>query len=149
MRLNDDQCFEQLLQLPGLPNPMIRQHLRLNEDDFQQGVNGGDFRRRWQQFVKPDSIICAFNQSTLERLQKMTGPIKRSVTLKAVNCGVRFRTLDDLVQRLELTIQKLPIKGRAAERLASAVAYVRYLNCRAKSPSDHRQAQPDLRVPNV
>lgn len=130
-RLKDDQCFEQLLQLPGLPTQMIRQHLQLTEDDFDHGVSEGDFRRRWQQFIRPNDVLCAFNQSTLHRLQQMTGPIERSVTLKAVNCGVRFRTLDDLVKRLELTAPKLPIKGRAAKRLASAAAYVRYLNRRA------------------
>lgn len=131
VRPESGECFEQFLKLPGLPSQTIRQHMGLQADDFRHGMDGCDFAQQWNQFVRADDVICAFNHSTLNRLQQLVGPVRSPITLKSVNCGVSYRTLDDLVESLNLPVQALPVRGRAAKRLASAAAYVRYLHsCR-------------------
>ncbi len=127
-RLGTGESFECPIQSYATEVPGFLQHLELGPDDFADAVTPAEFAMAWNEFLRPADTIAVFNQSTVRLLQCVGATASPSVTLKAVDIARDCRTLDKVVAALELAPPRVPQKGRAALRLANAIAYARYLN---------------------
>ena len=67
------------------------------------------------------------NSSTANVLKSYDADFLPVVSLKAINLHKTCRSLDEVLQKLELQPDPVVMKGRAGQRLANAGAYARYL----------------------
>jgi hypothetical protein len=94
-----------------------------------EGASAEQLAERWRAFSRPTDTVAAWNQSTLDALQH-ADLVAGGLTLKSVYSAVtrvRAGTLDEVIAREGLAPRALPLTGRAAVRLASAVAVARRL----------------------
>jgi DTW domain-containing protein YfiP len=112
----------------GLPSPAHLAHMRLREEDFDGGADVPSFVRRWAEFLArsgPLPIVAAWNQSTLDLLATTTGTVASRVALKSAYRSLRgggSGSLDEVARAERVVEAPLPFRGRAAERVARAVA---------------------------
>ena len=117
-------------------------------------------REALARFLRPGDVLAAWNQRTLDLCAHLglcaggprasrwgqpsgaqgvgsTVPLVETVLLKAVYCNSTRGAcgeLHDVVGRHELSVESLPLLGRAAPRLAQTVAVARLLVQRARCP---------------
>lgn len=116
-----------------LPSARHLEHMGLDASAFHAAGDLAELGRRWRAFLGPDDVVGAWNQSSLDIAERLA-PGRRTVLLKSAYCNERggsSGTLDDVVARECLAPPRLTIRGRAARRLANAVAITRWLSGRA------------------
>jgi DTW domain-containing protein YfiP len=137
-----DGRLEQWHLLPdgGLPNALVLSHMRLSPDDFSAALDTAAFRARWAAFLALQArpIVAAWNQSTLDLLAAAGAALPATLVLKSAyrgRCGARHASLDDVVAAEGLAPAPRALRGRAAQRIAAAVAVARYLHALQAEPS--------------
>lgn len=133
VRPSTGALFERFVR-PGSEwvRPWHLRHMRLDAGDLNNGGSLGELARAWQEFSNPDDIITAWNASSLDLLRTFD-PDPRTVVLKGAYCNQGWGpsgTLDEVVSVRGLHPESLPCRGRAATRLANAVAVARFLHAR-------------------
>jgi DTW domain-containing protein YfiP len=145
------RTFERLLR-PSFGSPTAGHlcHMELSDRDFGSAVEPAIFHRDWQKFLEEEPggpVVSAWNQTTLDVLATVVGGPASRVSLKSAyrnrrggGCG----SLDDVVAEERLFPKPFPFRGRAALRVARAIAVARLLNARAcgktgvRTPEDPR-----------
>lgn len=129
------QTFERLIRPSfGLPSRTHLDHMQLDESDFEAAVSAGAFARDWAEFLRscgPSPLVAAWNQTTLDVLARTTGGFPSRVSLKSAYRSAKgggSGSLDDVVEREKITARPMAVRGRAALRLARAVAIAESLN---------------------
>ena len=137
--LHSEEQFEHVsVPASGLPDPCHLQHMRLSAEDFAAAQGGEDLRSAWRAFLKrsqPAPVLAAWNQRTLELLAEHTGERLPGVVLKGAYrsvFGIDAQHLDAIVAQRGLALSPNRFKGRAAARVAGAVAVVRLLQDRVE-----------------
>lgn len=137
-----DGSLEQWHLLPrtGMPNALVRSHMRLCEGDFANALDEATFRSRWAQYLAScdQPIIAAWNQSTFDLLAAAGAALPATLVLKSAyrgRFGAQHASLDDVVAAEALAPAPRALRGRAAQRLASAVAVARYLHAVQAEPA--------------
>ena len=121
----------------GLPEPEHMQHMGVTQADFAQAVSPDELCRRWQAFSAgcgPAPLFAAWNQRTLDLLAKATGQPLSRIALKGAYRAVHgsdAQSLEEVVASRGLTLQPNALLGRAAQRLAGAVAVAQMMHARA------------------
>ena len=124
LRVASGELFERLGQPSLPPSEKHLAHMQLTTADFTSALAPESLARDWRSFLRPDDLLAAWNQSTLDvmnRVRLTTGGLVLKGTYGSVT-GQRSGTLDELVAREGLAPEPLPLRGRAARRLASAAA---------------------------
>lgn len=133
------QTFERIIRPTfGLPSKVHLDHMGLGTADFEAAVSVDRFERDWAAFLEtcgPRPLVAAWNQTTLDVLANTTGGAPSRVSLKSAYRSARgggSGSLDDVAAREEIGAPSLAFRGRAAVRLARAVAIARDLNENAR-----------------
>ena len=140
----------------GLPASGHLCHMELTEEDFETAVTPQSFKEEWRQFLEAEPsvpVVSAWNQTTLDVLATVVGGPASRVSLKSAyrnrrggGCG----SLDDVIAEEQLFAVAVPLpspvpfRGRAALRVARAIAVAQLLNARAcgKAPASPREDAP-------
>jgi hypothetical protein len=110
----------------------------LGDSDFDSAVTIDRFERDWTEFLEtcgPRPLVAAWNQTTLDVLATTTRGTPSRVSLKSAYRSARgggSGSLDDVVLRERVSAPRFAFRGRAAVRLARAVAVARDLNENAR-----------------
>jgi DTW domain-containing protein YfiP len=146
--------FERImLPASGMPDAQHMTHMGLSAAHFQTALSRGEFCEQWAGFLascgfKP--LLAAWNQRTLDLLAATTDTPPSRVSIKAAYRSVYGNDahgLDEVV--IQRGLHPLPnaLHGRAARRLAGAVAVTRFLHARAlgsaQEPNDEARATAD------
>jgi DTW domain-containing protein YfiP len=136
-----------LLPRTGLPNALILSHMRLQPDDFADALDTAGFRARWAQNLArhPQPIVAAWNQSTFDLLAAAGAALPETLVLKSAyrgRCGAQHKSLDDVVAAEALAPVARALRGRAAQRIACAVAVARYLHALQAQRAELPHAMP-------
>jgi DTW domain-containing protein YfiP len=129
-RLGMEASFERLISPPvSTPSDTLARHLKhmkLAASDFAAAVSLDQFHKDWRAFIDKGDVLVAYNQSTLALLGSKGLEGARVAVLKSAygNLGRHRGGLDEVVASERLHTKNLPFSGRAAERLANAIALV-------------------------
>jgi DTW domain-containing protein YfiP len=133
------RTFERLIRPSfGLPSKTHLDHMGLGTPDFDEAVSVDRFERDWEEFLDtcgPRPLVAAWNQTTLDVLATTTGGAPSRVSLKSAYRSARgggSGSLDDVAAREKIRAPTFAFRGRAAVRLARAVAIARDLNENAR-----------------
>jgi DTW domain-containing protein YfiP len=125
------ETFERLILPRGHPpNPGHLMHMGLSADDLSHGRPHSEVARDWSAFRREDDLLSAWNSGRLRMLRSLDDRPGRPLLLKALwsnlshdKCG----SLDDLVASLGLSVEPVPVRGRAGRRLGQALAMARHM----------------------
>jgi DTW domain-containing protein YfiP len=132
IRLGDNAVFEEFLEPPA-DAPLTSDHIELmglTRENFPGAVDAATLRHRWSGFSKPSDVLVTWNVSTLAMVRETLGHRGQSLFLKAPYANTtrhKCGHLDDVAQRQNLELFPLPLQGRAAKRVAQAIAVVGFL----------------------
>lgn len=139
MVLEGGACFEGFTRpASGLPAVPLLQHMLLAEGDFERSSELPALARDFEAFVQasgPRPVLCAWNQSTLDLLAPLLPAAAAGLCLKSAYravYGADAAGLDAVVAKLGLQLPAPTVRGRAAQRLASAVAVARHMHARTR-----------------
>jgi DTW domain-containing protein YfiP len=140
LALGSDARFERLtLPSSGMPDAEHLRHMGLTESDFAAAHSCESFRAAWTEFLAscgPSPVLAAWNERTLDQLTSWSDQrLPRTVLKGAYRSvfGIDAHTLEEIVAQRGLQLAADGFKGRAAPRLAGAVAVARLLHARARS----------------
>jgi DTW domain-containing protein YfiP len=133
------ECFEALIK----PRRPVDAHFlscaQLTEQDLSQGLSEAEFCERWQNFLRPDSVLCGWTQKAVLPLF----PLKGSVPGPCLSLKAAYHSLRRAPGPLELVVGSERLKppeigclGRAGRRLANACALALFLRELALQGSD-------------
>jgi len=119
--------FEELVRTgPGRPSDSHLSHMGLSREAVDGGVTEAVLRARWQGFCRPDDVVLTWNQSSLDLLRQTLHHPTQTLLLKAAYCnahrGQRCGTLNEVIEREQLTPRPVAVQGRASRRLGRALA---------------------------
>ena len=103
-----------------------RKRARLGLPDTAPALDESAFLQQWQGFARPDDVLLAWNQRSLDLLAQP----ERAVLLKAVWCNLRKSQaghLADVLQREGLTAEPADFLGTAAQHMGGLAALLDYL----------------------
>jgi DTW domain-containing protein len=133
--LGDRTGFERVMMpLGGLPDPIHLGHMGLTAADFTGAATGACFAEEWRAFLGrcgPEPLVAAWNQRTLDLLARCTDLPASRLTLKGAYRslhGCDAEDLEQVITRHGLALTPNTLRGRAARRLAGAVATAEFLH---------------------
>ena len=131
-RIDTGEVFEAILRpgRDGLPTPARLAHMGLDAGQLEQGVTVDEARAAFARFTGPSSPFAAWTRTTYDWGAAVAGAGREFVALKTGYCNVRNMRasyLETVVEREGLVPPRLPLHGRAAVRLANALAVARWL----------------------
>jgi len=147
-RLHDGSVQQwHLLPRTGMPKALVLSYMRLQSGDFVGALDDAEFRARWARYLTQHErpIVAAWNQSTLDLLAAAGALLPETLVLKSAyrgRCGAQHKSLDDVLVAEALTPTARRLRGRAAERIASAVEVARYLHALQHAPAAQIAAGP-------
>lgn len=111
----------------------LLRHLQLDATDFQHGCSRVEFRSAWNQFCRPGDTTVVYNKRTIDLLLSIDAVIGKYVVLKSIRLDAEpgsraVRNLDELLDAIDVQPQGARHAGRAGQRLANAIAFVRHLS---------------------
>jgi hypothetical protein len=120
-------------------------HLALTRADFAAALSLEDARQRWAQFQRPSDVVTVFHPGTSRLYSFLTGRRDSCLVLKSVNLeSIPSKpAMEGFKYAEEFPVATAHIPGRAGLRLASSVAFVRYLNILANTRV--RESEPNCR----
>jgi len=131
VRLVDGAQFEALVQpTRDAVSPSYLGQLGLPSDAMTHARPSREVAERFASFLQPGDVLAAWNRRTLSQARLLGCQVDESITLKAAYCNVRggrCGTLDDVLAHEQIEPGTLPVGGRAARRLANALAVARHL----------------------
>lgn len=136
-RVDTDEVFEALIRpAAGLPTPARLAHMGLAAAQLEEGMTPDAARAAFEAFAGSDAPLAAWTRTACEWGAAVAGTHRGFVPLKTGYCNLRNMRasyLETVVEREGLTPPVLPVQGRAAARLANALAVARWLR-------SHREA---------
>ncbi len=141
VRLFDGEVFDALV-IPESGAEITDSQLapmEIPKGDLHRAIEPGSLSERWSQFLKNEDFLVTWNKPTMDVFNRIIGGERKGVWLKESLCnytGNKSGHLKDVVKRLSLPTDPLPLQGRIARYLQDAVAVARYL--RGLSSSEDR-----------
>lgn len=130
-RVDTGEVFEALLRPEGgLPTQARLAHMGLEPAQLEGGMTVAEARDAFARFVGPSVPLAAWTRTTHDWGAAVAGTGRGFVPLKTGYCNVRNMRasyLETVVEREGLVPPVLPVHGRAAERLANALAVAGWL----------------------
>lgn len=130
----DGARFQAILRPPGcMPGPRQLEHLGMDRSAFETGESIAAVRARFRTFCAGEPVLAAWNQRTLRLAREQLHHVGPTVLLKAAYTNLRggaCGSLTDVLRAEGLDAAPAPFRGRAAERVADAVAIARWLRAR-------------------
>jgi DTW domain-containing protein len=123
----------------GLPSAALLAYMELSAADFAGAIALPEFRDQWQAFLAAatsEPIVAAWNQSSLELLARAGAELPAQLVLKSAyrgRCGTDHARLEDVIAAEGLQPAPNALRGRAAPRVASALAVAEYLHALAQA----------------
>lgn len=132
-RLDESETFGCCLDQPEELAPTALGHMRLSADHFRDAISEGEFRRRWEAFLRPNDVLIVYHQKTYHLLNNLGAVQPRCLVLKSIYGKMRqdFRTLEELAAAELVSGRHDTI--RAEERLQLALGLVRRLRARGSN----------------
>ena len=121
------------------PSALMLAYMQLGAEDFTRPLELPAFRAEWGAFLQAAAaqpIVAAWNHSTLQLLAGAEASLPAQLVLKSAyrgRCGAQRATLEDVVAAEGLCPAPNALRGRAAQRIASAVAVAHYLRALSRS----------------
>ncbi len=125
-RLGDGSTFRCAIKPNTILDSDFLSQMRLSADHFHNAVSIEQFRRRWNDFLRPSDIVTVYHPSTARMIDNVDPGSTPPVILKSVKVAPRGN-LDDVVRSLGIEIDNNG-PSRADERLACAIGLVHYLH---------------------
>jgi DTW domain-containing protein len=147
------ELFERMVQpTQGAPTPESLCYMRLAPSDFDAGIPAATLRQELQAFLSRcgKTQLAAWNQSTLDLVARALGAPASKISLKSAYRGLHGcgeHGLDEVMVKEGLDPAPLPLRGRAAIRLARAAAVARHLGERASVTVPLTAAQTESPAP--
>lgn len=140
------EWFEHLVLPSRMPPPSDLGFTGLDEATIlREGIPREALIAELRRRIRPGDSIAAYGAGLCERLAEHLEPGVGTVALRdayASQRGGPAGTLDVVAEREGLRPAPLPIRGRAALRLANAVALARLLHEEGRARADRRQQKP-------
>lgn len=139
-RLGDGAFFQQFLSLEKHLAHKIQdiEPSGILDHHCQYAVDESTFLTRWNQYLRGDDVLCAWNKGTLKGLFALTGvPTNKYLFLKAAygnTVKTKFGTLEDVISTAQISTLPTAFKGRAAQRMSNAIGIATYLHKKATEP---------------
>ncbi len=143
VRMVSGERFQAAIETESLRDAEFLRLLRLPPEVTQAAVSVSSFRAAWQDFLRPGDHVAVYHSSTAKLLANVDAQFAPTVILKSINVEPDSEAIDQLPGALQAG-PHLNENSRASERLASAVAFVEYLNRRFQS-REPKQAGSALR----
>ena len=104
--------------------------MELSAADFSTAISVQEFRRRWNDFIRPDDLLVAHNHNSIRLLKNAGCEPGAFEVLKSINYDPQreFQSLGDFFQARSVSPTQAIHPGRGGKRLANVVTMVRYLN---------------------
>ena len=134
-RLGTGEMFSCILTPPRPVADLFLKHLMLTRQDFAAAVSLEEARLRWEQFRRPSDVVTVFHPNTARLLSYLEDDRDSGLVLKSVNLAMNLAhaTLEGSLSSTSIPSATAHPLGRASQRLANTVEYVRQLNALATS----------------
>lgn len=148
--LGDDRHFDQLIapRLPLSESPI--KHARLSEAELAHGIPVSAARAAWDQFVRPDDVLCVWGHHSHGLLQRegMTLPSRVIDIRRLAGDYLESKpgSAEALVERLGLSWHAQG-RGRGGERLGMLVAITGWLAEAARQETAFADRPEESRPP--
>ena len=148
-RLGSGETFSCTLIPPRPLNDVFLGHLELTRANFEQASSLDEARRRWAQFQRPSDVVAVFHPGSARLFSYLAGDRKRCLVLKSVDLEAKPSrpALERFLPSPKIPVATAHIPGRAGQRLAGAIAYVRHLNALANARLREEPLAADLGGP--
>lgn len=105
-------------------------HLELTRTHFEGAVSLDEARLRWAQFQRPSDIVTVFHPGTARLFSHLARNGDPCLVLKSVDLESEFiqPPVDSCFPSRRFPVATAHHPGRAGQRLADVIAYVRHLN---------------------
>ncbi len=136
-RVGTGESFRKLIRPRiDLPDDFLH-HLGMARQAWDSALPAAGFAKAWSDFLQPGDTVVTYHASTMRLIQNMNALPKQNAILKSVKFDPtgEHKTLDSFLQAKGIPAPDLNHPGRAGQRLANAIALVRYLN-RIGKPSE-------------
>ena len=134
-RLGTAEFFSCFLRPQQPLSDATLEHMRLSAADFNPAVSSDEFRRRWNQFIRPNDILIVYHPRTYQLLRQLDVSPPCCLALKSI-FGKRPSGVRSLEEILVVEGVMVPISkdtSRASQRLAMALALVAHLRTRDRT----------------
>lgn len=136
--------FERIARPRGaLPKPALLRHMRLSERDFDDACDQAQLAADLRAFLDHECgrspLVAAWSQSSLDLIAAVLGEDASRLSLKSAYrsvYGAVEKELSEAVQVRNLSVAPNGFRGRAAARIAGALAVARHLHERAHGKLD-------------
>ena len=132
--LHGEALFDHLVQTPHTLRPYEQEHLELTTQDLESGQALARVQDAFRSFCEGTAgqgpvVLATWGGWTHRWLQETQGD-RECILLKGVWSNLsrkRIPELHVLAEQLELSLPKLPLKGRAGRRLAQTLALTQHM----------------------
>ena len=109
--------------------PIGLRHMGLQVDDFDAAISIEAFRQQWDSFLRPGDRLVAYHSSSIDLLNNAHATVPVYELLQGINYDSKrkFSGVSEYLDSFGKQIEAPICKGRAGQRLASAVSLVRHL----------------------
>lgn len=128
-RMVSGERFVSAIEPPFILPTSFLEHSELTESAFADAASLDAFRDAWEAFLRPNDIFAFYFSNMPKLLDAIGGRSRAGLSLKSIKLdGSRqSRTLEQILESLNVVPKQTPISGRAGKRLANSVALVSYL----------------------
>lgn len=124
------ELFDVLATVRETPDDHLLGHMGLDAGEVHGAGSFEDLQARWAAFAGAQDLYVAWSQAGAKVALQRLGLTDELVHLKPLYCnlrGPRAGRPDQIVEREELSVTPVAVRGRAADRLANAVALAGFL----------------------
>jgi len=137
-RLVSGERFDLALAFDPAPTDSLLRHLELPASAFANAASWGELEAQWNAFLKPNDTLVFYYSHIRHWLERLSEPAQDYLYLRGIQFNKRQKngTLDDVLQKLQITPDVSSLPSRPAKRLANTIALIEYLN------TEPRQSTP-------
>jgi DTW domain-containing protein YfiP len=140
-RLGTGETFSCLIHPPRQLNDIFLEHLELTRDDFGAAVSLDEARRQWAKFRRANDAMTMFHSGSARLFSLLDEVRNPCLVLKSIDLEPNLTEpeLERFLIQQRVLAEPIVHAGRAGKRLATAVAFVRYLNALGNAGLQNRQ----------
>lgn len=136
LRVASGESFAQVIRPAATPTPAQLAHMGLEAEHLAQGTTAEAARAAWRAWLRPDDVLVAWNQSTVDAARATLGPEFAPLMLKAVYANGRKQreaagSLAEIAAEEGLEVHPAPPRGRAGVVLGQLAALLELVHTRA------------------
>jgi DTW domain-containing protein YfiP len=134
-RLGSGETFSCVLTPPRPLDDVFLGHLKRTRGDFAAALSLNEVRLQWAQFQRPGDVVTVFHPGTARLFSYLAGDRDSCLVLKSVDLeSIPGRpTWEGFLPAPGIPVAAAPNLGRAGQRLANSIAFVRHLSALANT----------------